>query len=154
MQIYFAAESPYMKRKLEDPDLKDLKLDNVDCHILKDIMNFIYRDEISNFDEKADKILYHADKVVNLSFIQNSVPNFYYFSHQFGMNRLKVMCEKSMYENLNISNALETIKKAKECNASRLKKGVINFIRAWVDFWNFSRIYRMKRFSVLETRKL
>jgi speckle-type POZ protein len=103
-----AACSPVLATQLlQDKNMKVLKL-SVDFELLEEMINFIYDGQVED-QEKIAKLLAVAD--------------------QFKMDRLKKYCEKNLFENLSVENAIDSLKLSDKHNAKQLKEECLEFIK-------------------------
>jgi speckle-type POZ protein len=86
-----------------------LELKDLEFEVAEEMIKFIYDGKVGEMEKYAKPLLEAADK--------------------FKMDRLKVYCEKFLYENLSIENAIETLKFSAKCNAEELKDESVDFIR-------------------------
>ncbi|TDG44856.1 hypothetical protein AWZ03_008664, partial [Drosophila navojoa] len=88
-------------------------LDDVDPQVLNDLLRFIYTDQAPNLDNLAKQLLQAAEK--------------------FKLPKLKALCEKSLFKQLCIDNAAETLILADQLNALQLKARAIEYINRNMD---------------------
>ncbi|XP_044731587.1 speckle-type POZ protein B-like [Chrysoperla carnea] len=109
-----AARSPVFAAMFEHEmkELKDnhVKIIDVDYEILHELLQFIYTGKVENLEIMADELLAAADK--------------------YDLQRLKLLCEKELCENLSTENAAEILQLADLHGADQLKTQTIDFINA------------------------
>ncbi|EDW11748.2 protein roadkill [Drosophila mojavensis] len=88
-------------------------LDDVDPQVLIDLLRFIYTDQTPNLDNLAMQLLQAADK--------------------FKLAKLKALCEKSLFTQLCLDNAAETLILSDLFNALQLKARAIEYINMNMD---------------------
>jgi speckle-type POZ protein len=106
-KILLAANSPMFAELVENQNY--LRLHDFEFEVAEEMINFIYDGKVSDMGRFAKPLLKAADK--------------------FEINRLKVYCEKYLYENLCTLNAIETLKLSAKCHAEELKDECIDFIQ-------------------------
>lgn len=109
-----AARSPVFAAMFQH-EMKELKnnhvkITDVDYEVLHELLKFIYTGKVENLEIMADELLAAADK--------------------YDLQRLKVLCEKELCENLSIENAAEILQLANFHGADQLKTQTIDFINA------------------------
>jgi speckle-type POZ protein len=107
-KVMLAASSPILAKKLHE-NQNILELKDLEFEIAEEMVNFIYDGKVRDMENYAERLFETADK--------------------FKMDRLKVYCEKYLFENLTIENAIETLKLSAKCNAEELKEESLDFIR-------------------------
>ncbi|KAG8432284.1 hypothetical protein GDO86_016795 [Hymenochirus boettgeri] len=107
-----AARSPVFSAMFEHPMQESRKnrvyIHDVDPDVFKEMMRFIYTGKVSHLDNIADKLLAAADK--------------------YALERLKVMCEESLCNNLTVENVADVLILADLHSAEQLKAQAIDFI--------------------------
>ncbi|OCT61035.1 speckle-type POZ protein-like [Xenopus laevis] len=107
-----AARSPVFSAMFEHPMQESRKnrvyIRDVDPEVFKEMMRFIYTGGAPHLDKMADKLLAAADK--------------------YALERLKVMCEESLCNNLTVENVADVLILADLHSAEQLKAQAIDFI--------------------------
>ncbi|XP_038196012.1 speckle-type POZ protein-like [Arvicola amphibius] len=109
-----AARSPVFRAMFE-ADMKESKTNRVEIHdlepqVFKTMMGFIYTGKAPDLHSMADAVLAAADK--------------------YGLERLKVMCERALCMDLSVENAAHTLFLADLHSAVQLKTEALDFITA------------------------
>jgi hypothetical protein len=94
------------KTKNSSPNI--LEIDDLEFEVAEEMVNFIYDGEVKDMKKYAKSLLEAADK--------------------FKMAQLKVCCEKYLFENLTVGNAIETFKVSRKCHAVELRVACLDFI--------------------------
>ncbi|RZF37282.1 hypothetical protein LSTR_LSTR005614 [Laodelphax striatellus] len=107
-----AARSPVFaamfEHDMEEKQKNTVVIQDIEYHVFKEVIRFIYTGKVQNLDSMADDLLAAADK--------------------YALDRLKVMCEEALYLNLCIENAADTLTLADLHNAAQLKQQTVDFI--------------------------
>lgn len=93
-----------MKEKMNN----EVTIEGTDPKVFKEMLQFIYTGEVNDIRNIAEDLLAEADK---------------YF-----IERLKIMCEEALVENVSTENAVKYLRLADCYNSPALKKQVIDFI--------------------------
>jgi speckle-type POZ protein len=86
-----------------------LEIDDLEFGVAVEMINFIHDGKVSDMRIFAKPLLEAAEK--------------------FKINRLKIFCEKYLFENLNPDNVIETLKFSGKCRAVELKNECFDFIQ-------------------------
>lgn len=100
----------FQHEELAESKKNVVKIDDIAPEVVKEMLRFMYTGETPNLSLMAESLLAAAEK--------------------YALDRLKIMCEKSLYENLTFETAARTLYVADLYNASQLKRYVIEFICA------------------------
>ncbi|XP_003740867.1 speckle-type POZ protein B [Galendromus occidentalis] len=107
-----AARSPVFnamfEHDLEEKKTSRVEISDMDEDTLKEMLRFIYTGKSNALDKMADDLLAAADK--------------------YALERLKVMCEEALCDNLSVDTAAELLTLADMHSAEQLKAHVIDFI--------------------------
>lgn len=107
-----AARSPVFsamfEHEMEEKKTSRVEIADMDEDTLKEMLRFIYTGKSNCLDKMADELLAAADK--------------------YALDRLKVMCEEALCDNLNVDTAAELLTLADMHSAEQLKAHVIDFI--------------------------
>lgn len=106
------ARSPVLAAMFEH-DMKErqhnrVEIDDMDPDVMADMLRFIYMGRAPNLDSMAADLLAAADK--------------------YALERLKVMCEEALCNNLSVENVSEVLILADRHSAEQLKAQAIEFI--------------------------
>ncbi|XP_038167790.1 speckle-type POZ protein-like [Arvicola amphibius] len=109
-----AARSPVFRAMFEH-DMEESRKNRVEIHdmepeVFKAMMDFIYTGKEPDLHSMADAVLAAADK--------------------YGLERLKVMCERALFRDLSVENAAHTLFLADLHSAVQLKTRAMDFITA------------------------
>ncbi|XP_075835309.1 speckle-type POZ protein-like [Microtus pennsylvanicus] len=109
-----AARSPVFRAMFEH-DTEESRKNRIEIHdlkpeVFKAMMDFIYTGKEPVLHSMADAVLAAADK--------------------YGLERLKVMCERALCKDLSVENAAHTLFLADRHSTGQLKTQVLNFITA------------------------
>lgn len=85
-----------------------VEVNDMDPEVMSEMLRFIYTDKVSNLENMAADLLAAADK--------------------YALDRLKVMCEEALCNNLSIDNVSEVLILADRHSAEQLKAQAIEFI--------------------------
>ncbi|XP_026808520.1 speckle-type POZ protein A isoform X1 [Rhopalosiphum maidis] len=107
-----AARSPVFaamfEHEMEERKQNRVAITDVDHEVLREMLRFIYTGRAANLERMADDLLAAADK--------------------YALERLKVMCEEALCNNLSIDNAADILILADLHSADQLKVQTIEFI--------------------------
>lgn len=81
----------------------------LEAEVLRDVLTFMYKDEVPRVDDAPDKLLAAAD--------------------YYQLDRLKSICEEALYKILTIENAIETLQRAELFSANSLRQSTLKFIK-------------------------
>ncbi|XP_064487333.1 speckle-type POZ protein B-like [Ornithodoros turicata] len=108
-KILLTARSPALAALLRYSDDNKIAISDISPDVFRELLCFIYTGKVPNIDDVADKLLVAADK---------------YLLHD-----LRVMCEKSLYNQLSVENAADTLLLAYHCGVGgHLKSAVIGYV--------------------------
>ncbi|XP_024619881.1 speckle-type POZ protein-like isoform X5 [Neophocaena asiaeorientalis asiaeorientalis] len=96
------------EHEMEESKKNRVEINDVDPEVFKEMMRFIYTGKAPNLDKMADNLLAAADK--------------------YALERLKVMCEEALCNNLSVENVADTLVLADLHSAEQLKAQAIDFI--------------------------
>jgi len=120
---------------MEERKQNRVAITDVDHEVLREMLRFIYTGRAANLERMADDLLAAADKVCFLSLVLLScflnllyVVLTLFFRAQYALERLKVMCEEALCNNLSIDNAADILILADLHSADQLKVQTIEFI--------------------------
>lgn len=110
-----AAQSPvfaamFQHEELEESKNNMVKIEEFEPEVVQEMLRFMYTGESLNFPTMAESLLAAADK--------------------YGLERLKVICEESLFTNLTVERAAKTLYLADLHSAKQLKRHVIEYICA------------------------
>jgi hypothetical protein len=106
-KILLAAKSLVFAEKLcENQNV--LELNGLEFEVAEQMINFIYDGKVRDMEKYAKPLLEAAEK--------------------FEIAQLQVYCEKYLYENLCVDNAIETLKLSAKCDSVELKNECADFI--------------------------
>nr|XP_050047599.1 speckle-type POZ protein-like [Dermacentor andersoni] len=109
-----AARSPVFaamfEHEMEEKKQSRVEITDMDHEVLREMLRFIYTGQAPNLDSMADDLLVAADK--------------------YALERLKVMCEESLWSNLSVDTAAQVLSLADMHCAGQLKAHAIDFINA------------------------
>ncbi|XP_050545491.1 protein roadkill isoform X3 [Daktulosphaira vitifoliae] len=107
-----AARSPVFaamfEHEMEERKQNRVAITDVDHEVLREMLRFIYTGRAANLERMADDLLAAADK--------------------YALERLKVMCEEALCNNLSVDNAADILILADLHSADQLKVQTIEFI--------------------------
>lgn len=86
----------------------EVEIKEIKYEVFKELLRFIYAGKVNDIDNVADGLFAAADK--------------------YQLERLKVMCEETMIENLSNQKAVEYLKLADLYDVHKLKKKAVDFI--------------------------
>ncbi|CAO2628114.1 Speckle-type POZ protein [Lemmus lemmus] len=109
-----AARSPVFRAMFKN-DMEESRKNRIEIHdlepqVFKTMVGFIYTGKAPDLHSMADAVLAAADK--------------------YGLERLKVMCERALCQDLSVENAAHTLFIADLHSAVQLKTQALNFITA------------------------
>lgn len=123
------------EHEMEERKQNRVAITDVDHEVLREMLRFIYTGRAANLERMADDLLAAADKVCFLSLVLLScflnllyVVLTLFFRAQYALERLKVMCEEALCNNLSIDNAADILILADLHSADQLKVQTIEFI--------------------------
>ena len=93
--------------------LNSVTITDVDYDILKEMLRFIYKDEIEHMETVANDLFIAADK--------------------YDIQDLKDECANYIANNINLENAIEIFELAAKYNAEKLKTQAMNFMKSSID---------------------
>jgi speckle-type POZ protein len=109
-KVVLAANSHVLAETLLDLKNQNvLELKDLEFEVAEEMINFIYDGKVGDMEKYAKPLLDIADK--------------------FGIDRLKVYCQKYFYGMLSVENAIETLKFSAKCHAKKLKQETIEYIQ-------------------------
>lgn len=113
-KIILASRSPVFSAMFEH-GMKEsresiVEIPDIEPEIMKELLKFIYYEKVDNLEKHACSILVAATK--------------------YQIEKLMNICQKLMYENLSIENAVEMLILADVYNAEKLKSKAISFVVA------------------------
>ncbi|KOB69555.1 Roadkill [Operophtera brumata] len=80
-----------------------------ETEVLRDVLTFVYKDEVPRVADAPDKLLAAAD--------------------YYQLERLKNLCEEALYKRLTVDNAIETLQLAELHSANTLGQSTLGFIK-------------------------
>ncbi|KAG8184549.1 hypothetical protein JTE90_012638 [Oedothorax gibbosus] len=109
-----AARSPVFaamfEHDMEESKQNRVEITDMEADVLKALLQFIYTGRVHKLDNWADELLAAADK--------------------YALDRLKVLCEEELCQNLSVESAAESLVLADLHNAEQLKTYTIDFINS------------------------
>lgn len=129
------------EHEMEERKQNRVAITDVDHEVLREMLRFIYTGRAANLERMADDLLAAADKVcfykyIYFHYFKIFIFNFHFISvnfmlclfWQYALERLKVMCEEALCNNLSIDNAADILILADLHSADQLKVQTIEFI--------------------------
>ncbi len=108
-KVVLAASSPVFAVYFVKYPNSLMELEDLEFEVAEQMINFIYDEEVGDMTKYAKPLLEVADELK--------------------IETLKVYCEKYLFENLTVENAIEILKLSAKCHAEELKKECIDFIQ-------------------------
>ncbi|XP_065205305.1 speckle-type POZ protein B-like isoform X16 [Planococcus citri] len=113
-KIILAARSPVFqamfKYKTKENELNRIDIEDMNEEVIGEMLKYIYTGRCANLENLAGELLAAADK--------------------YDLNRLKMMCAKTLFEGLSVENAVHVLILADKHHTKDLKREVIEFIAA------------------------
>ncbi len=111
-KVVLAAQSPVFRRMFET-DMKEKQegrsaIEDMSTDVAEELLTFMYTGKAPNVEEMTEELLQLADK--------------------YEMDHLKTLCEKALFNNLEVENAVTTLMLADLHGADQLKSVCIGFI--------------------------
>lgn len=109
-----AARSPVFaamfEHDMEEKKQNRVEITDMDADVMKEMLRFIYTGRSSNIENMPDELLAAADK--------------------YALDRLKVMCEEELCQNLSVDSVAEALVLADLHNAEQLKAYAIDYVNS------------------------
>lgn len=129
-----AARSPVFQamfeHEMEEKRHNRVEITDMENEVLHEMLRFIYTGKIDK--ERLEKfdadLLAAADKVCIIVQYFKTESNFCFVSSQYDLERLKVLCEESLCNNLTVDNSAEVLTLADMHSAVQLKAYALDFI--------------------------
>jgi speckle-type POZ protein len=102
--------------EMKEKDAKVVEILEMDAAVLKAMLYFIYTDEVPELDEKPE--------AEAMALAQHLIVA----ADMYGLDRLKVMCERRLALDMDVSTAASTLDLADQRNCSQLRAKCIEFI--------------------------
>ncbi|TVU42592.1 hypothetical protein EJB05_09010, partial [Eragrostis curvula] len=119
-RIVLAARSPVFKAELYGPMREArsdrITIDDMQPAVFRSLMHFIYTDSLPKMDDLMDA--HHCDMIQHLLVAAD----------RYAMDRLKLVCQSILCNNLNVETVSSTLALAFQHNCERLKDMCIYFI--------------------------
>ncbi|CAO2628113.1 Speckle-type POZ protein [Lemmus lemmus] len=109
-QAHKAILAAMFKNDMEESRKNRIEIHDLEPQVFKTMVGFIYTGKAPDLHSMADAVLAAADK--------------------YGLERLKVMCERALCQDLSVENAAHTLFIADLHSAVQLKTQALNFITA------------------------
>lgn len=114
-KVILVAQSPVFAAMFQHGEFAEsmnnlVKIEDIEPNVVKEMLQFLYTGKSPNLETMADNLLAAADK--------------------YGIERLKILCEKSLCSLLSVETAARTLYVADLHSATQLKQYVIEYIRA------------------------
>uniref|UniRef100_A0A0N5C010 BTB domain-containing protein n=1 Tax=Strongyloides papillosus TaxID=174720 RepID=A0A0N5C010_STREA len=111
-KVVLAAQSPIfsniLKSKLEESGTNVIEIENFRVEVVREMVKYIYTDEVSDIQNMANEVLEIADK--------------------YGLDRLKAISAQYLCRNLTIKNVCERFALSEKCSIQSLKECCMEFI--------------------------
>ncbi|XP_011877876.1 PREDICTED: speckle-type POZ protein A-like [Vollenhovia emeryi] len=116
-KVIIAAQSPVFsamfEHNMEESKKNHVVITDVDAEVLREVLRFIYTGKVANLNVMAKDLLAAADK--------------------YALKRLKVLCEKELYNTLTCENAADMLILADLYCSDQLKSKVLDFMNICAD---------------------
>jgi speckle-type POZ protein len=119
-----AARSPVFLAQFFGP-LKEkpnamIKIEEMEAPVFKSLLHFIYYDSIPEFEEAKDS-KEEQDAELHVQHLLAA-------ADKYGLERLKIICQKMLYDTIDISNAVSLLSLAERHSCIDLKKGCLKYL--------------------------
>uniref|UniRef100_A0A7N0RIH4 BTB/POZ and MATH domain-containing protein 4 n=1 Tax=Kalanchoe fedtschenkoi TaxID=63787 RepID=A0A7N0RIH4_KALFE len=120
-KLVLAARSPVLRSKLFEgleKEKQELIINDLDPKIFKAILHYIYRDALIEDTEEEDDA---SDSSLIFSMPNSFIVKLLTAADDYGLDRLKLMCEARLCKDLSIPSVCSILTLADHCHATKLK---------------------------------
>ncbi|ONK67712.1 uncharacterized protein A4U43_C05F2940 [Asparagus officinalis] len=125
-KLILAARSPVFKAQffglIGDPDIDKIVVQDVEPPVFKAMLLFMYSDVFPDFHEMTES--------VSMSTATNLVQHLLAAADQYGLERLKLLCEAKLCKQVTSDTVVSTIALAEQYHCSHLKSVCLKFAAA------------------------
>lgn len=119
-RVVLAARSPVFQAQLcghmREKRTRHISIHDMQPVVFKALLHFIYTDSLPTMDD--------LDRAEN----KQVIPHLLVAADRYGLERLKIMCERILFMNLDVENVADTLALADQHHCQKLKEACVEFM--------------------------